>query len=261
MNKFSTVREFAMFKPTFALICAAMLLSACTTSPTGRSQLILLPESQMSAMGVQAFEGIKKEKPIARGTRPNSYVRCIVEPITREVDRRTGKKRNWEVLVFEDDAPNAFALPGGKIGIHTGIMKPSIASNADQLAAVVGHEIAHVLANHGGERVSHQIVAQVGMAAAQIALKDMDSAQGQAVLGALGVGAQFGILLPFSRSHETEADIYGLELMASAGFDPRESVKLWQNMARASKGKAPPEWMSTHPGHQTRIRNLTDHTN
>ena len=246
-----------MFKLALVL-CTVGLLTACTTSPTGRSQLILLPESQLNAMGLQAFEDIKKDTPIVDDPDVNRYVQCIVDPITREVDAISHKQYTWEVVVLEDDTPNAFALPGGKIGIHTGIMEPDISANADQLAAVIGHEIAHVLANHGGERVSHQVASQLGLAAVQVATQNRNSQKNQLLLGALGLGAQYGVLLPFSRAHETEADVYGIMLTSKAGFDPRESIELWQNMANASQGQTPPEWLSTHPNPQTRIENLSE---
>ena len=163
-----------------------------------------------------------------------------------------GSRRGKEVLVFSDETPNAFALPGGKIGVHTGLL--AIAEDQDQLAAVVAHEVAHVLANHGNERMSQQQAASgvmdlVGAMAA-------GGETGGLLVAALGAGAQYGVLMPYSRSHESEADLYGLELSAAAGFDPRASVALWQNMDAASKGQRPPELLSTHPDPGTRIRDL-----
>ena len=152
---------------------------------------------------------------------------------------------------FKDDDPNAFALPGGKMGVYTGMLK--VAENQDQLAAVLGHEVGHVLAQHGNERMSQQQLTNVALAAAA-GSGYVDSASMQA----LGLGAQIGILLPYSRSHESEADVIGLDLMAEAGFDPRESVQLWRNMGKAGGG-APPEFMSTHPAGNTRIDNLLSH--
>lgn len=162
------------------------------------------------------------------------------------------RSTQWEVKVFADDAPNAFALPGGKIGVHTGMLK--VAENQHQLASVIGHEVGHVWAKHSNERVSQGFLTQTGMQLAAVAAGDMTSEK-QQLLGLLGVGAQVGVILPFSRKHESEADEIGLELMARAGFDPRQSVELWKNMQKAGSGSTP-EFLSTHPGVDTRIRDL-----
>ncbi|MEE9396884.1 MAG: M48 family metallopeptidase [Methylococcales bacterium] len=224
-------------------------LSGCATSPTGRSQFIMMPDAQMEQMGLQSFASLKKDKPIEQDARMNAYVRCVATAITNEVG---GK---WEVVVFADPTANAFALPGRKIGVHTGLLK--VAENQNQLAAVLGHEVAHVLANHSNERVSQKYAVSQGLAITQ-ALISPQSALGQAGMGLLGVGAQYGILMPFSRAHESEADIYGLDWMAKAGFDPRESVTLWVNMGKDG-GKQSPEFLSTHPAHDTRISDLKKH--
>ncbi len=229
-----------------ALLAGTLLVAACTTSPTGRSQLILLPEGQLNQMGLQAFDSMKKKTPVDKSRTTNRYVQCVATAITREVGG------SWEVVVFKDDSANAFALPGNKIGVHTGLLK--IAENQHQLATVIGHEIAHVLSRHSNERVSQQVATQQGLNIIG-SVANPTSSGGKAMMGALGLGAQYGILMPFSRAQESEADIYGLRLMAKAGFDPRESVRLWGNMARANKGQ-PPEFMSTHPSHGTRIGQL-----
>jgi len=150
---------------------------------------------------------------------------------------------------------NAFALPGGKIGVYTGLL--SVAENPSQLAAVMGHEVAHVLARHGNERVSQQLAVgeTMGLIEGWLSSGGGGGTGQQAAMALLGVGAKVGILLPFSRAHESEADAIGKTLMAKAGFDPRESVTLWQNMGRAGNG-GPPEFLSTHPSHDTRIRDL-----
>jgi predicted Zn-dependent protease len=161
---------------------------------------------------------------------------------------------SWDVVVFKDDDANAFALPGGKIGVNSGLLK--VAKTPDQLAAVIGHEVSHVIANHSNERVSTAFATESGLQLAS-ALAGAASPTQQQLFGLLGVGiAQFGVLLPFSRTQESEADAVGLDLMASAGFDPRQSIDLWRNMAAAGGGARPPEFLSTHPGHETRIHNL-----
>ncbi|MGB5427138.1 MAG: M48 family metallopeptidase [Gammaproteobacteria bacterium] len=232
-----------------SLILIAALAGGCATSPTGRSQLVLMPESQMDQMGLQAFTNIKDETPVERNRTTNSYVQCVGKAITREVGG------SWEIVVFQDDAANAFALPGRKIGVNTGLLK--VAENQHQLATVLGHEVAHVLSQHANERVSQQFAVEQGLGLIT-AIASPQSATGQTLMGLLGVGAQYGILLPYSRVQESEADILGLDLMAKAGFDPRESVKLWVNMGKAGGGQ-PPEFLSTHPSDRTRISGLNAH--
>ena len=228
------------------LLISIIVVNGCATSPTGRSQLMLMPGSEMDQMGSQAFTNIKEETPINKQTATNSYVQCVANAITREVGG------TWEVVVFKDDAANAFALPGGKIGVYTGLLK--IAENQHQLATVIGHEVAHVQARHANERVSQSFAVEQGLNLLS-AIASPQSGTGQSLMGMLGVGAQYGILMPYSRIQESEADMLGLDLMARAGFDPRESVQLWKNMARSGGGQ-PPEFLSTHPSHSTRIGDL-----
>ena len=227
-------------------IAGAALLAACATSPTGRTQLVLMPDSQMNQMGLQAFTNIKEKTPVEQGRATNNYVQCVARAITNEVGG------SWEVVVFKDDSANAFALPGSKIGVHTGLLK--VAENQHQLATVIGHEVAHVLANHSNERVSQQFAVEQSLGLVS-AIASPQTGTGKTLMGMLGVGAQYGILMPFSRVQESEADQYGLNLMARAGFDPRESVNLWINMGKANKGQ-PPEFLSTHPSHSSRISDL-----
>lgn len=239
-----------MFKKIFPVLATACLLNACVTSPTGRSQLVFMPDAQINQMGLQAFDNLKKEKPISHNSQYNQIASCIAGAITQQ----TGG--NWEVVVFEDATPNAFALPGNKIGIHTGMI--TLVDNQDQLAAVIGHEIGHVLAKHSNERASQEMAVSSGMSIIQ-AVSAPQTAMGQTALGLLGIGAQYGILMPYSRVHESEADMIGVDLMAKAGFDPRQSIGLWQKMEQASQGQQPIEFMSTHPSHATRIQDLEQH--
>lgn len=225
-------------------------LAACATSPTGRSQLQFFPASQMQSMGVEAFDQIKRDQPLLEDGPQVNYVQCVVDAIVPHVPAEYADA-GWEVSVFESDQVNAFALPGGKMGVYTGLL--DVAENADQVAAVIGHEIAHVMAEHANERMSTQMATVVGLGALQVAAGD--DPQRQQVMAALGVGAQVGIILPFSRLHESEADEIGLELMARSGFDPQASVALWRNMAKAS-GDGPPEFLSTHPSKDRRITDL-----
>jgi len=242
MSTHSKSRRTPLKFPALLVLAA---LAGCGTSPTGRNQLLVFPADQLDAMGVQAFEEMRTQLPVESDPEINNYVRCVATAITDQVkDKRT----TWEVVVFKDDTPNAFALPGGKMGVYTGMLK--VAKNQNQLAAVLGHEVGHVLAQHGNERISQQQLTNVALAAAA-GSGYLDTASMQA----LGLGAQIGILLPYSRTHESEADIIGLDLMAEAGFDPRQSVKLWKNMEKAGGG-APPEFLSTHPASSTRIDSL-----
>ncbi len=235
-----------MLRRMFISVLISALIVGCATSPLGRSQLTLLPDNQMVTMGVQAFANFKSKLPVDSNSRVDAYVDCVAGAITREVGG------TWEVVVFKDESPNAFALPGGKIGVHSGLLK--VATNQDQLATVLAHEVAHVLAHHANERVSQQLAVQGGLNLLQ-AIANPTSAGGQTLMGLLGVGAQFGVLLPYSRLQESEADLYGLDLMARAGFDPQESLQLWQNMEQAGGGQ-PVEFLSTHPSHATRMRDL-----
>ena len=232
-----------------SLILGVALVSGCATSPTGRSQLVLMPDSQMDQMGLQAFTNIKNKTPIDRQRTTNRYVQCVGNAITRVVGG------DWEIVVFQDDAANAFALPGRKIGVNTGLLK--VAENQHQLATVLGHEVAHVLSQHSNERVSQKFAVEQGLGLIN-AIASPQTGTGQTLMGLLGVGAEYGILLPYSRIQESEADILGLDVMAKAGFDPRESVSLWANMGRAGRGQ-PPEFLSTHPSHSTRINDLNAH--
>ena len=240
-----------MFKKIFfPVLITSCLLSACVTSPTGRSQLVFMPDTQINQMGLQAFDTLKKEKAISNNSQYNQLASCISHAITQELGG------NWEVVVFEDKSPNAFALPGNKIGIYTGML--TLVDNQDELAAVIGHEVGHVLAKHSNERASQEMAVNQGMAMIQ-AIGSPQSALGQTAFGLLGIGAEYGILMPYSRAQESEADIIGADLMAKAGFDPRQSIALWQKMEQASQGQQPIEFLSTHPAHATRIQNLEQH--
>ncbi len=233
-----------------AILLVLALVVACATSPTGRRQLLLFSGAQVDQMGVAAFEQIKEQQAASRDARINRHVQCVADALF--VVLPEAEARGWEVVVFDDDSANAFALPGRRIGVHTGLLK--VAVNDAQLAAVVGHEIGHVQAQHGGERLSLQFAADTGQQLVA-ALLGGASPQRDAVMAALGVGAQVGVLLPYGRTQEREADLIGLRLMAEAGFDPRESIQLWRNMSAGRDG-APPEFLSTHPSHDTRIRDL-----
>ncbi len=230
------------------------LLPACTTSPVGRRQLQLVPETQLDTMGEQSFAALKKSTPLTDNPKLRAYVVCIADYIIPQL-QQDNTPASWEIQVFADNQANAFALPGRKIGVYQGLLK--YAKNQDQLAAVIGHELAHVIAHHGNERVSNQLAANAGLSIAAALLSTNSQSSQQLVLAGLGLGLQYGVLMPFSRSHESEADRIGLDLMARSGFNPQQSIQLWQNMARA--GSNGPEFLSTHPSSDTRIRDLMAH--
>lgn len=236
-----------------AILLVTSIIGGCATSPTGRKQVLLYSEDQLSDMGVQAFSAMKQELKVSSTRIQNSYVQCVADAITVNVPKNVFAGE-WEVVVFEDDQVNAFALPGGKIGVYTGLLK--VATNQNQLAAVIGHEVGHVIAHHGNERMSTGTLINLGSQAVNVALETNEVPNSGPIMAAIGLGMQVGVQLPFSRSHESEADLIGLVLMAQSGFDPRESVSLWKNMAAASNGNTPPELLSTHPLPSTRIDNL-----
>lgn len=241
---------------------AVVLLSSCATNPyTERSQLLLVPESQEIQLGAQAYEQVLHDPKVKISQDPRE-----VEPVRRVAARiieaakaskyaERAKQFDWQVSVIKDDTTaNAFALPGGKIAIYTGIFP--IAKNEAGLAAIMGHEVIHALARHGAERMSQGLLAQAGLGVANIALAaKTDPAVAQLSMAALGLGANVGVLLPFSRQHESEADYIGLLLAAQAGYDPQEAIRVWERMEARSKGQ-PPEFLSTHPSHGTRIKQL-----
>jgi predicted Zn-dependent protease len=226
------------------LLVLGLALAACESAPvTGRNQLILLPESQDAGMGLQAYQQIKQEERVSRD--PDLTRR--VEEIGRRIAAVSGQPDwDWQFTVFENDEPNAFALPGGKVGVYTGLFK--VARNDDQLAAVLAHEVGHAIARHGAERMSQGLITQLGAAA-------LGAATSPAYAQLAAQAATLGIILPYSRTQESEADEIGLMMMAEAGYDPREAIKLWQNF-EALGGARPPEFLSTHPAEGTRIERL-----
>ena len=237
------------------LLLGCALLAACATSPTGRHQIMLVGDDQMNQLGLQSFEQIKKETPIETDPRINAYVKCVAIPITQAAKGRTPVD-HWEIVVFKDNTANAFALPGGKIGVNTGILP--VAKTDAQLATVLGHEVGHVVARHGAERTSQGELASIVQNGAQVAVGGLSSTEQAGVMAALGAGTQYGVLLPFSRVQESEADLIGLDLMSAAGFDLNQSVELWKNMTLMSGGKQPSEWMSDHPSDERRMKALAE---
>ncbi|MGF1527182.1 MAG: M48 family metallopeptidase [Candidatus Competibacterales bacterium] len=229
-------------------LIAFALVAGCTTSPTGRQQLMLTSQASLESASQAAFRELKREQPLSDNRALTAYVNCVADAITARLPER----RPWEVAVFADDAVNAFAMPGGKIGVFEGLLKA--ARTPDQLAVVIGHEVGHVLANHSAERQSQNLVAGLGVVAGGVlgTQAGMDPSVAQSLTGTL---ASLGFLLPFSRVQESEADVIGLELMARAGFDPRAAPVLWRNMEEV-QGSRFPEFLSTHPSAGNRAARL-----
>ena len=240
-----------MTKLTLAMT-TLLMLGSCAESPTGRPQLMLFDNTQVSKMGIQTFEEMKTKTPISKDKKTNQYVQCVAQAVLKVTPQKY-QANPWEIVVFESDQVNAFALPGGKIGVYTGLLL--VAENQHQLAAVIGHEIAHVMAGHSNERLSSNQAISATLGVADVALSAMNTQYKAQLSSAFGLGAQVGLVLPFSRVHETEADVIGLDLMAKAGFDPEQSVKLWQNMAKQGSGGTP-QILSSHPVPENRIKKL-----
>ena len=236
------------------------VVSGCETNPyTGRSQLLMTSVSEERQLGAQAYSQVKNDPKLRQSQDPREIepvrrvAARIIEAAKRSKYAEMAQQFQWEVIVIKDDKTmNAFALPGGKIAVYTGIFP--VARTEAGLAAVLGHEVVHALARHGAERMSQ---GQLANAALQVAGAAGDRGMiSQAAMAALGAGVQVGVLLPFSRKHESEADYIGILLAADAGYDPRESVSLWERMGQLSGGAGPSEFLSTHPSHETRIDQL-----
>jgi len=243
------------WRPGLAVaLVAAGVLTACETVPyTGRSQLQFMSPQQESELGAQAYQQTLAKAKLSSDAAASEMVTRVGSRIAAATGHPEYK---WEYRLIQDDKQvNAFALPGGKVAVYTGILP--ITRDENGLAAVLGHEIGHVIARHGGERVSQQMLVNVGLEATMAALSKGNPATVQAVASLLGAGATVGVLLPWSRAQESEADHLGLILMAKAGYDPHAARDLWVRMAAASQGSGkPPEFLSTHPSEPTRIQQI-----
>jgi predicted Zn-dependent protease len=229
-------------------VIAAAVFFACETVPiTGRQQLILMSAAEENHMGITAYDQVLKGERESRDPQLHAMVTRVGQHIAMVAER---PDYAWEFRVIEKDMANAFALPGGKVAVYTGIFKYTQTDAG--LAVVMGHEVAHALARHGGERMSRSMIAQLGLTAVQIGL----GASNPAIVEGIGLAYGIGVELPFDRSQESEADHIGLILMAKAGYDPHEAIPFWERMASGQKGQAPPEFLSTHPSGTTRIAQL-----
>lgn len=241
-----------------------LFLAACSTVPvTGRHQLSLVPQESLLQAGFQQYEEFLRQNKVIRNTPQSDMVQRVGERVKAGVERYFAEEGQaealagyeWAFSLVESPEVNAFALPGGKVVVYQGLL--DVAQTEAQLAAVVGHEIAHVVARHGNERLSQGLLAQMGETALSVALTKQPQATQQLLMTAFGAGTQVGVLLPFSRLQESEADRLGLIFMAMAGYDPQAAVEVWQGMA--ARGQAGvPEFLSTHPADQTRIKNIQE---
>ena len=242
-------------KLLIALFISAVFVAACSTSPTGRSQIIWKSDAELEAQSARAFNQMRASMPLSTDRAKIDFVACVAEAVVSQLEPPYNDFE-WELAVFESESVNAFAMPGVKIGVFTGIL--DVTENQDQLATVIGHEIAHVTARHSNERASRSSVTDVGINVAAIILGGGHRGATYTAQQALSAGAAVGISLPHTRGQESEADISGLRYMAKAGFDPRESVELWKTMNEKNESSLP-EYMSTHPSGETRIEELISH--
>jgi predicted Zn-dependent protease len=250
-------------KRTLSLLGVAVFMVACATNPfTGKKTMALVPNSQIFPMAFQQYDQFLSENKVITGTAQANKIKTIGQQIATASERWLNangyagylKDYQWEYNLVDDPAVNAWCMPGGKIVFYTGILP--IAQNDAGIAAVMGHEVAHALANHGQQRMSAAQYQGLVAVAGNVALSKDPKAQ-EDFNKYYGLGSTVGVMLPFSRSHESEADRIGLTLMAIAGYDPIEAANLWKRMQANAGGQAPPEFLSTHPSSQTRINNIT----
>ena len=219
---------------------------------TGRKSHVALSSEQEAALGLQSYQEVLSQAQTIETGPELDMVRRVASRLAAATGQ-AGADFQWQVALIQNPQVNAFCLPGGKVVVYTGILP--VAESEAALASVLGHEMAHATSRHGSQRVLEQNLAQTAMTGVAMSLSDMDYDKQRAIMGALGAGAQYGVLMPFSRKHESEADEIGLIYMARAGYNPRESISFWERMEHAG-GSQPPEFLSSHPSHGTRIQQL-----
>ena len=262
--QFIFYRRFNMFKRrSFVSLIVITFLIGCSTVPiTGRRQLSFIPQNQLIASSNDSYHQLLSESKISEDKEKTQMVVNVGKRIASSAEQFMRENRmekeiqnyHWEFKLIQDDKTvNAFCMPGGKIAVYTGILP--ITQDESGLAVVLGHEVAHALANHGGERMSQLLLAQMGATTLSAALSQQPQQTRQLLLQVYGIGANVGVILPYSRSHELEADHIGLIIMARAGYDPRTAIPFWQRMNEKA-GKRPPEFLSTHPAPMKRIEDI-----
>lgn len=257
LNKFSGAARLVM------LAALSFVFITCSTVPiTGRKQLSLIPSSQILGMSYSEYDNFLKSNKLSTDQQATAMIKRVGGRIQGAVERYFKEKGleeelknyRWEFNLVEDKQVNAWCMPGGKVVFYTGILP--ITQTEEGVAVVMGHEIAHAVAEHGNERLSQGLLAQLGGVALDVALRDKPAETRNLWMSAYGLGATVGVLLPFGRTQESEADHLGLIFMAMAGYNPQEAVSFWQRMAAKKGGQAPPEFLSTHPSDETRIKDI-----
>ena len=244
------------------ILVVSIFTNSCSTVPiTGRNQLSLIPASQLMSMSFQQYDTFLSENKVSKDGNQTARIKRIGLKIQKAVEQYFELKNlsqhlngyAWEFNLVESDQVNAWCMPGGKVVFYTGILP--ICKDDAGIAAVMGHEIAHAIAEHGCERMSQGLIVELGGMGLQAALQNEPALTQQLAMTAFGIGSQVGIMLPFSRLHESEADHMGLIFMSMAGYNPNNAVEFWKRMA-AQGGAKPPEFLSTHPSDETRINDL-----
>ncbi len=252
------------FTRTFFLLFFISLMGCRSVPLTGRKQLSLMSSSQVQTMSYSQYDEVLRTSKVIEGTEQSKMVKRVGNSIKTAVEAYLTEHHSakllegydWEFNLIESDNANAWCMPGGKVAFYTGILP--ICQDEAGVAVVMGHEVAHAIARHGSERMSQGMVTQLGGVALAVAVQEKPAETQQLFMSAYGMGTQVGVLLPFSRLHESEADQMGLTFMAMAGYDPREAPKFWTRMSSMSGGQQPPEFVSTHPSHETRVANLNN---
>lgn len=259
-------KKLIKMKKFISLTLLMLFMLSCSTVPiTGRQRLNLVSDAEILPASFAQYEGFLKENKLSNDAKMTNEIQTVGKNISQAVDKfmrangmvSEANAYRWEFNLIEDKAVNAWCMPGGKVVFYTGILP--ITQNRDGIAAVMGHEVAHAFAKHGQERMSTGTLLELGGAAVALGTANKDPKSKQIWNSAFGLGAQYGIALPFSRTHETEADKLGLVFMTMAGYNPQEAINVWIRMSQMSTGGAPPEFLSTHPSNETRIKNLKDY--
>lgn len=233
----------------FSLLLLTVGVFACASGPK------FIPQDFLQEQAAAQFTEMKRSGRVSDDPKYNAQVRRVGAQLANALGSDL-PQANWEYVVFKDDSVNAFAMPGGKIGVHTGLL--DLVSSDDELAAVLGHEIAHVTLEHANQRMSAEVLRAVGMFGVAYGTRNEDEETQNLLMTAYGLGTQVGIMLPYSRSHELQSDELGLKYAARAGYNPEAALQFWSKMEQASGGGAPPEFLSTHPGYNNRLERLRD---